>query len=271
MNSIELKQAPVIEYSVLNELSLSVKEKIDALDLENIEVTEASLALVKNTRADLNRDFKELEERRKLVKDLIMKPYNEFEAQYKVKISNLFNEADSLLKTKIDEVDKGILDRKISTIKDYFDANNTFKFLAFEDLGLKILKSNSDKSYFEQIDTYLSTVKKDLEIISTMTFEERITAKYQIYKDLAKAVSEVQIEVKKEDELRDAKKRAEQAKAEVKQDANPAVTPVSEPIVEPAPLKEDDTVYKCSFTIHATRAQLREIRSYFVEKGIRYE
>ncbi|MDR2341514.1 MAG: DUF1351 domain-containing protein [Campylobacteraceae bacterium] len=117
---IVLKQALVIEYELLDTISEDVKAKIETLNLDDIEVSENTLSTVKNIHSKLSRDFKDLEEKRKLVKKIAMKPYNDFDEQYKANISNLFNDADKKLKTKIDEVEDEILSRKIEGLQDYF-------------------------------------------------------------------------------------------------------------------------------------------------------
>jgi L-lactate utilization protein LutB len=113
------------------------------------------LSYVKNIRSELGRDFKELEEKRKLVKETVMKSYNDFSERYKLKISNLFSDADKKLKTKIDEVEDEILSCKIEGLRDYFNLNNRHDFIKFDDVSLRIIKSKSDKAYETEINEYL--------------------------------------------------------------------------------------------------------------------
>jgi len=48
---------------------------------------------------DLTKDFNDLENQRKMVKEIIMKDYNLFEDDYKKLISSLFKTADDQLKS----------------------------------------------------------------------------------------------------------------------------------------------------------------------------
>ncbi|MDR2790254.1 MAG: DUF1351 domain-containing protein [Campylobacteraceae bacterium] len=263
---IVLKQAPVIEYELLDAISEEVKAKIESLNLDSIEASESTLSTVKNIRSELSREFKDLEEKRKLVKETVMKPYNDFDEQYKAKISNLFNDADKKLKSKIDEVEDEILSRKIEGLKDYFLSVNKHDFITFEDVfkDEKIIKSKTDKYYEGVINDYLAKVEADLHTIGTVSYEERVLAKYQMVKDLNRAISEVNLEVQREDAIRARQKEQEAAKAEVK----------PEPIVQPKPTEpksEPEQTFKCSFTVYGTKNQLRELKEFMNAKGLKYE
>ena len=49
---------------------------------------------IKQIRADLNKEFKEVEQQRKTVKEKILEPYMQFEGVYKTYISDKYKEAD---------------------------------------------------------------------------------------------------------------------------------------------------------------------------------
>ena len=244
---IVLEQEPVIRYDIVEQKGKEVEERIASLALDTIEANEANLKLMKSTRAELGREFKTFEEQRKMVKDLIMRPYLEFEAKYKEHIAERFKQADALLKEKITTVDDAILSEKETRIKAYFDEQNGFDFLTFDDLELKILKSKSDKHYKDTIDEYLSKVASDIEAIEAMEHSDRIMAKYRLYKDLNRAVTETQLEIKQERELEERRAEQERAKA------------------------EEPKLYRATFTVTATKEQLAELKKFMQEKGIRYE
>ena len=62
---IVVKQLPLIEEH-LKELSAEINEKVESA--KSLICTEETVKEVKQVRADLNKDFKELETQRKLVK-----------------------------------------------------------------------------------------------------------------------------------------------------------------------------------------------------------
>jgi len=280
MNIITLEQAPIVSYSLVEQRGKEVAELIESLDLDNIEATEDNLRLMKTTRADLSKEFKTFEEQRKIVKDLIMKPYNDFDDLYKKKIADLFKDADAKLKSKIDVVDDGILQKKIDGIVEYFKEENGYDFISFDDLGLKIIKSRPDKQIKEDIDEYLQVVASNLSMIETLENRDRVLIKYQMHKDINRAISETQIEVKREADMKaqeeerqrrqaeeeaQRKQQQEAAQAQQEQEEQEYVSEVMPQAVETA------KVFKSSFTVYGTREQFAELKEFMQNKGIRYE
>jgi hypothetical protein len=277
---IVLEQKPIITYSLIEQKGKEVQELINSLDLDNIEANEANLRTLKTTRTDLNKEFKIFEEQRKMVKELIMKPYNDFDEAYKKHISSLFKDTDLQLKAKVDAVDALILDKKINGIVEYFNEINKYDFIAFDDLELKIIKSKTDKSIKEEIDTYLSIVEANLKMIDTLADRDRILVKYQMHKDINRAISETQIESKRETELKEQEqakiKAAEQAREEkdkllaeqeAKQEQEQA-TYVESMMIEP---KKTQKIFKARLTVFGTKEQFADLKKYMNEKGIKYE
>ena len=77
---IVVKQLPIIEEK-LQALSIEIDEKVEnALSLVCTEETRKD---IKEVRASLTKQFKELEEQRKFVKNAVLDPYNKFEEIYK--------------------------------------------------------------------------------------------------------------------------------------------------------------------------------------------
>ena len=94
---IRITEVPAIRSSV-DELALVVKKRIAELRIEEIEPTEENKKLLKATRADLNKEIKNYEEKRKKNKEILLKDYNVFEEEYKKKIKALYEETDKILK-----------------------------------------------------------------------------------------------------------------------------------------------------------------------------
>lgn len=259
-----IEQKPVIEYSKLQNIGELVKAEIDSIGIDRIEATEENLSVLKTTRASLNNQFKEFEDRRKFIKDTVLKPYNDFEAQYKSYISIAFNDADNQLKNKITSVESGILSKKIDDLKIYFEVQNNFSFVGFDQLGLKITRSASDKSIKEAIDARLGQIANDIETINTLPNKERVLAQYQMNLDLNASISSVNIAIEREKQIEAARQERESAQQQV-----PVQKPVEQPKVV-API-EDEEIYKTSFKILATKQQIKDLKQFMDERGIRYE
>ena len=99
---IVVKQLPVIEEQ-LRSLSDEIDKKVSrALSLV---VSDETVKEVKKVRAELNADFKDLEQKRKSVKEQVMNPYLQFEEIYKKYVTEKFKYADEELKKKISMVE----------------------------------------------------------------------------------------------------------------------------------------------------------------------
>ena len=97
---IVVKQLPQIEEH-LKELSLEVEQKVE--NAKSLVCTEENVTTIKQIRASLNKEFKEVENQRKIVKEQILAPYMQFEEIYKMYISDKYKSADNDLKEKIEK------------------------------------------------------------------------------------------------------------------------------------------------------------------------
>jgi len=289
---IEVTQKPIIEYSIIDKVAQDVEAKIQSLNIETLEPTESNLSLIKSTRAELNNEFKTLEEQRKMVKDIVLKDYNIFEDKYKQLIASKFKNADVTLKKMVDTVSDGILQAKINGIKEYFDFVNTYDFVKFEDLELKIIKSKSDKKIKEEIDEYLIGIKQSLDTIETLQNKDRVLAKFQMSKNLSDAIAQTNLEIQREEKIKaqnEARAKAEQERKEQetervrlqkeefdRQAQMQFVEPVqqTEPQVqyqEPIAQKEEPKIFSTTFRVFGTREQFAMLKQFMNDNNIRYE
>mgnify|MGYP000363553236 FL=1 len=69
--------------------------------------------------------------------------------------------------------------------------------------------------------------------------------------------------------MQKAKSDAEAAKRqeEIKQEAEKKVDMLAPPVEE----KTEEKIYKMTFTVHGTMSQLKEIKNFMLERGIKYE
>ena len=104
-NLIVVKQLPIIEDQLRQ-----VKASVDARVAQALALacTEETYKDVKKARAELNKEFQDLEARRREVKKAILAPYEAFEKLYKECAADAFTKADAELKAKIASVENGI-------------------------------------------------------------------------------------------------------------------------------------------------------------------
>lgn len=275
----------VVQLPVIEEQLRAMKEQVDqkVADALSLICTDETLSAVKDVRASLNKDFKALEEQRKAVKKAVMGPYEAFEKVYKECVSDAFNHADYELKAKIADVEnaiKGACEEEMRTYFSELAAAEHVEWLKYEWAGVKVdMASARQKSHAklrEQIAAFVVRVSQDVTTISGMEDAEEIMAEYRQCLDLGRALSAVQDRHQRiEDERRAAEERkaameAQQAAVE-KVDAAAPPTAFEPPVAAPVPQQEEEKIYKCSFTVHATKPQLRKLKEFMIQEGIRYE
>ena len=148
---IRVVQLPEIEEH-LQSIKVAVTQKVN--DALSLICTEDTVKSVKAVRADLNKDLKDFEERRKAVKKAIMSPYEQFEAVYKECISDTYKKADIELKAKIDSVENELKEAKRTEVEAYFEECSKsvgVDFVRLSDLNLNITLSASVKALKRQV------------------------------------------------------------------------------------------------------------------------
>lgn len=277
---IQVVQLPVIE-----ERLRSMKEKVTDQTAAAMALvcTDENLAQVRAVRADLNNTFKDLEEQRKAVKKAVMGPYEAFEKVYKECITEPFKNADAVLKEKVSEVENGIKAECEAKMREYFSelcAAERVDWLKFEWVGLKITldvaRQKSHAKLREQIAGFVVGVAQAVNTISKMEDAEEIMAEYRQCLDMGRAIGIVQDRhqrIEAERQEAEARRAAQEAQAASVQKVEAVAPPIvlEPPVAAPAPQQEDEKVYKCSFTVRATKAQLKRLKEFMNQEGIRYE
>lgn len=273
----------VVQLPVIEERLRAMKEQVDARVSEALSLacTDETLTAVKAARADLRRDFDALETERKAVKAAVLGPYEAFEAVYRECVSDTYRRADSELKEKISAVEGGIKSACEAELRSYFEelsAAEHVEWLAWDHLGLKIdLTSARQKSHAklrEKVADFVCGVAQSVDTISHMDDAEEIMAEFRQCLSIGQAIGIVQerhqrIEVERRAaEERKAVLEAQQAAVERVEAAAPP-TVAAPPVEAPAPVSGE--ILRCSFTVHATREQLKKLKEFLNQEGIRYE
>ena len=300
---ITLKQAPIIIYERIKAVGQQVETKIAELNLDNQLVTDETLKSAKNTRATLRKELAVFEEQRKFIKEQVNAPYEAFEKAYKEHIKVHYDNADSTLKDKINQVENRLREDKIARIKEFFTElclSQGIDFLIFERLPLNITLSASDKSLKEQVAGFISEISKGLQLIDSLKepdeFKAEMLTEYKQTLDIARAIQGAQYRrQQREAELQrieaqrlaaeQARLAAEararetaplQAPAQVTNEAQPAAPVQPAEPVQPEAVQEatqavqedENEIVQASFKVIGTRAQLKALKQYIVSNNI---
>ncbi len=266
---IVVKQLPVIEEQ-LRSLSDEIDKKVSrALSLV---VSDETVKEVKKVRAELNADFKDLEQKRKSVKEQVMNPYLQFEEIYKKYVTEKFKYADEELKKKISMVETEQLNAKSKEIKDYFEEYKVSKnidFITFENANINITLSASNKSLKEQAKEFIDKVSDDLALIDSQEHKEEILIEYKKSLNVSLAITTV---VNRYKELEELKKKQEVVEQQ-KQVKETTVAKVEEILSAPVQIEttNQDEILEIAFKVRGSREKLKELVHFLKERGYEYE
>lgn len=264
-NLIVLEQLPKIKYQ-LEQLSTEIKEKVDRVN--NLIVNEDTVKETKQLRASLNKEFNELEEQRKQVKNAIMAKYDEFNEIYVECVSNLYKDADAQLKSKIDDVENKLKLEKEEELREFVkqhcEANHIH--IEFEIIGLNITLSASMKSLKEQAKAFIDRVTNDLKLIEMEEYKDEILLEYNKTYDFVTAKTNV---IERHKQLEEIAKQQEIKQQLDEQDKK--VEEVVETITAPKEVIEEDEILEATFTVKGTKEQIIKLKNWLKEEGVEYE
>lgn len=281
---VRVAQLPVIE-----ERLRQIKSYAEGLaaDAAGMVATEETVQAVKARRAELSRMFKELEEQRKAVKNAVLAPYSAFESVYKECVNAPFSAADASLKAKIDAVESEQKARCEERLRAWFAETaqvHSVGWLKWEQTGVKVdltsAKQKTPQKLMDRLNEIASKVALDVEAISKMADAVEVMIEYKKSLNLAASVSIVRDRHEAEEKERiaaEARKEAEAAQKEAEAKVEAAATEILRPPVQAEEGKDlrsaqdDRKVYKCSFTVRATKDQLRALKNFMKQEGISYE
>jgi hypothetical protein len=223
---------------LMYDISRKIDKELAELKIDRIEPIPENLKRIKEIRADLRSEHSFYNNRVAFVKDSILKEFEAFKTLYDEIISSKFNAVDAELKGLIDTVSEYRLAVKTQILKEYFESVNTFEFLNFEDLQIKIKVSDSDKNLNSRVDQYLASIKSSLEIISTLPNKGRVLVNFKISKNLNQAINQAAKEL------------------EIEQMEN---------------YNENNEIVVTSFKVIGTLSQLASLKAFMNKNGIRYE
>lgn len=275
---IVVRQLPIIE-----ERLHALKERWEqqALDAESMVCTPDTIQFVKTFRADMRKEFDDVEAMRKQAKQAVLEPYNRFEAVYKECVTSAFQRADSACAAKISAVEDGMKQQCEEGLREYFYelcAVHHLDWLEYERAGIKVdmasAKAKTPKKLREQLMAFVAGVADSVNRINSLDDAEEIMVEYRRTLDAACAICTVRDRHRRIEEER-AAREARYAVLDQEAEAVRHVEALATPVVVPA---QEKTI-KVSLVLHPTRRQfeekirplMRQIKEICDMEGIKYE
>lgn len=266
---IIVKQLPQIEEH-LKERSEQIEEKVK--NAKSLVCTEESVKAIKEVRAELNKEFKEVETQRKMVKEQILAPYTKFEEIYKTYISDKYKSADIDLKNKIDTVENELKNKKEQEIKDYFEEYkkaNDIDFITYEQAKINVTLSASKKSLKEQVKTFIDHIESDLNTLETLEQRNEMLVEYkQNGYNLNNAVSTVKNRIAMLEREKEIQEKQNEEAQRIRKNIEHLIQ-ANAPLEQPTTTEEKE--YVVNFKVVATKEKLVALKKFLNDGGYKYE
>lgn len=296
---ITLKQLPVID-----ERLREVKEKWElvAKDAETLVATDENFKEVKSMRANIRKEYAELDSAYKKIKKAYMEPWDALDRTYKECIKDPYERADASLKSKVDSIsDERILQKKKELFSYYEEYRQSLGLDAnianAERSGIKVGLSDSMKSLKDRARAFLDGIDSDIKMIDTLEDRDEIYVEYRMSLNVTDAVTKVnerhrladeerrrrEAELFKQEERRKAREIAEATGEPVEdqysgsdgavEEDEPLQAPVAESFAEDASeaTGTKEKVYVTAFRVSGTLGMLKELKAFLENGGYQYE
>ena len=297
---IVIKQLPIIE-DKLDEALEAVRDRLNATS--NLAVTEDNYKELKKIRADLNKEFAELERLRKRVKEALEAPIRNFEQGAYKRISDEYRKAIEQLDGNIKSVEGGLKNQRQAEVLGYFDSYRTSlgidsSLVSLDKAGIKVGLSGTIKSLKGQAKEFLDQVDSDLKAIDMLDNRDEVLLAYRDLlnvSDAVRVVTEHHRRVEEEKKRREAMEAARLERIEAEAAVDAALSESSEIDAEVALWQEgdvlhaptvqnvtegtesgkngnsDSVVYSASFCVYGTLSQLKELKKFLVDGNYKFE
>lgn len=283
MNLITIEQLPVVAER-FSQMVEPVRMRVD--EILAMDCTEETKKAVKSERASLNRFRDEMKAAVRSKKNELFAPWVAVESEVK-RIDKICAEADEALKNKIGAVEAEEKSVKECALREYFDEKCAFfdiDWLEYESMSLTIRLSDSMKSLYRTVDTFVERIAADTEVILGMEDAPEIMYEYKKRLNLVsavKTVAERKINTAAEAESLGIAKEKSEASASRTKEVERACEDAqkNESLKAPVCVCNDKNAlvqngdnsckrYNAEFRVTGTLEQLRALKKFIVENGI---
>lgn len=282
-NELKIDENKLNELIIVENIPI-IKQKLqiisDEVDKEieyalSLDVSEENKQEVKNARTRINKIKDFLENKRKMVKETILQPYQQFEEIYNKLVKNKLKDASETLSNKIDAIESEQKQQKENELREFanehFVANNIQDIVTFENIGLNITLSASIKSLKEQIVDFCKKVADDLDTILLEEKHNEILLEYKKCFDYAQAKKIVlerekaieEINAKSQDIISNKEQQIELSSKIDELTQDEIIAPIEVTNVE-----DNEERFLVTFSVTGTKEQLKQLKEFMLNIGL---
>lgn len=264
---VKIEQMPKV-FSQLEMIGKFIDECVKDIDI--LPCTEENKNDVKKKRTEINNILKELDDRRKFIKNKILEPYETFNEKYEQECKGKLLSASEILKNKIDTIEEQQKQEKQEELelfaKEYIKVNNLENIMSFDDIPLNITLSASMKSLKEETKRFIEDVANDVELIKLEEYSDEILLEYKKTFDFTKSKLDVLTRHKQLEEI-----QKQQEERQLQFDEEEKIVEKVEEIVAPKEIIDDEDIITVTFKITDTKENIIKVREYMKKEKINYE
>ena len=264
---VKITQMPEI-FSQLEQIGLYIDEKLDGVN--EMVCSEENKKEVKEKRTEINNTLKVLEDKRKEIKKKLEEPYKVFEEKYKLECKDKLENASNILGEKITTIEDVQKQQKQQMLEDFFKQYQEYyhleNIIKFEDVGLNITLSASEKSLKDEIIEFCKNKAADINLIIQEEDSEEIMVEYMKNGlDYVKAKATI---LDRHNTIEKLKEQKEQQEEVLKQEQS-VVENVETLVSAPQKVVEEE-VFEVTFKVKATKKKLILLRQFMETEEIEY-
>ena len=150
----------------------------------------------------------------------------------------------------------------------YIASNNLQDIITFEDIPLHITNSASNKSLQNEIISFITGVKNDIDLINLEDYKDEILVEYKENISLGFSNAKLKV-IERHKKIEEAQKKTSELQ-EKKEEETKIEEKVDE-VITPIEIPSDEELIKVSFTITDTKEKIKEVVEFMKERGVNYE
>jgi hypothetical protein len=272
-------ELPVVKFNK-EEIKAEISKRMQYYS--NITVTEESMKDSKKDLAELRKFKDNFETKRKELKKKFLKPYEDFEKEYK-EIIELIDQPLNLISIQLEKLEIEQKQVKKDKIKRYYEkeAKDILDLVPFEKIFKEkwLNKTTSSKSICEEIATIIKDFKTGYDTIKNLNqkYEKQIIDKFIQTLDLQVALAEGKRLCEQDKKVNVIEQTYQQEKKEQQdtenkiQDLNKKYGGKQEEVVPTGPEEPKPQKYIIKLAFCATAEQLKMLRQFIADNNIEYK